>query len=89
MALANHYLFEPVAGWEKGKVENQAGNVREWLFTPRVKFETLDDLNRWLEKRCHELSARQHPDFPSRTITECFQQEQPLLRQITTFRRLH
>ena len=89
MALANHYLFEPVActpaaGWEKGQVENQVGNVREWLFTPRVKFETLDDLNRWLEKRCQELSNRKHPDFPSRTIAECFQQEQPLLRQITT-----
>lgn len=70
MALANHYLFEPVActpaaGWEKGQIENQVGNIREWLFTPRAKFETLDDLNRWLEQRCHELSARQHPDFPS------------------------
>ncbi len=34
MALANHYLFEPVActpasGWEKGQVENQVGNIRE------------------------------------------------------------
>ena len=39
MVLANHYLFEPVActpasGWEKGQVENQVGNIREWLFTP-------------------------------------------------------
>lgn len=59
------------------------GNVREWLFTPRVKFETLDDLNRWLAQRCHELSNRKHPDFPQ-TIAECFQQEQLLLRQITT-----
>lgn len=89
MALANHYLFEPVActpaaGWEKGQIENQVGNVREWLFTPRAKFETLNDLNRWLAQRCHELSARQHPDIPSLTITECYQQEQPLLRQITT-----
>jgi transposase len=30
MALANHYLFEPVActpasGWEKGQIENQVG----------------------------------------------------------------
>lgn len=88
MALANHYLFEPVActpaaGWEKGQIENQVGNVREWLFTPRVKFATLDDLNRWLAQRCHELSNRKHPDF-AQTIAECFQQEQPLLRQITT-----
>jgi len=35
MALANHYLFKPVActpaaGWEKGQVENQVGNIREW-----------------------------------------------------------
>ena len=55
MALANHYLFEPVActpaaGWEKGQVENQVGNVREWLFTPRAKFATFDDLNRWLNE---------------------------------------
>ena len=43
MAMANHYLFEPVActpasGWEKGQVENQVGNVREWLFTPLARF---------------------------------------------------
>lgn len=88
MTLASHYLFEPVActssaGWEKGQIENQVGNVREWLFTPRIKFETLDDLNRWLAQRCHELSNRKHPDF-AQTIAECFQQEQSLLRQITT-----
>ena len=88
MALANHYLFEPVActpaaGWEKGQIENQVGNVREWLFTPRVKFETFDDLNSWLEKRCNELSSRQHPTLPSQAIDACFQQEQPFLRQIT------
>ena len=58
--------------------------LETWLFTPRAKFETLDDLNRWLEKRCHELSNRKHPDFPVQTIAECFQQEQPFLRQITT-----
>lgn len=43
LTLANHYLFEPVActpesGWEKGQVENQVGNVREWLFTPTPRF---------------------------------------------------
>lgn len=89
MTLANHYLFEPVvctpaAGWEKGQIENQVGNVREWLFTPRAKFETLNHLNCWLEQRCHELSNRKHPDFSLQTIAECFQQEQPQLRQITT-----
>ena len=32
MALANHYLFEPIActpasGWEKGQVKNQVGQI--------------------------------------------------------------
>ena len=40
LTLANHYLFEPVActpaaGGEKGQVENQVGNVREWRFAPQ------------------------------------------------------
>ncbi|MBS4097059.1 MAG: hypothetical protein KGZ83_09530 [Sulfuricella sp.] len=91
LALASHYLFEPVActpasGWDntpeglvaaqanlhsrlsaergrshKGQVENQVGNVREWLFTPILRFDTLAALNTWLETRCIELSSRAHP----------------------------
>ncbi len=50
LTLANHYLFKPVActpaaGWETGQVENQVGNVREWLFTPRARFANFKDLN--------------------------------------------
>lgn len=87
-ALANHYLFQPVActpgaGWEKGQVENQVGNVREWLFTPRAKFASLAELNAWLAKRCEELAARKHPESSSRTIAEYFAVEQPALRQIS------
>jgi transposase len=42
LVMCNHYLIEPTActpasGWEKGQVENQVGNVREWLFTPKVR----------------------------------------------------
>jgi transposase len=67
LALANHYLFEPVActpasGWEKGQVENQVGNVREWLFTPRPSFADFSALNAWLEDRCRELAKRLHPE---------------------------
>lgn len=88
MALANHYLFEPVActpaaGWEKGQVENQVGNVREWLFTPRARFDSFADLNAWLVQRCEALSSRKHPTLTSQTIADCFLKEQPLLRQIT------
>ncbi|RLA01594.1 MAG: IS21 family transposase, partial [Gammaproteobacteria bacterium] len=89
MALANHYLFKPVActpaaGWEKGQVENQVGNIREWLFTPRAKFDSFESLNQWLATRCEELSQRKHPVEKSQTIAECFAKESDLLRKITT-----
>ena len=88
LTLANHYLFEPVActpaaGWEKGQVENQVGNIREWLFTPKVRFADFKALNDWLEKRCEELAGRQHPTEKTRTIADCFGDEQALLRPIT------
>ena len=88
LALANHYLFEPVActpaaGWEKGQVENQVGNIREWLFTPRAKFASLFELNTWLAKRCEELSERKHPESSARTIAEYFAAEQPTLRPVS------
>lgn len=87
MALANHYLFEPVActpasGWEKGQVENQVGNIREWLFTPKPRFASLAELNDWLEQRCRELASRKHPEFDC-PIAEAFAEEQLALRAIT------
>jgi len=87
MVLANHYLFEPVActpasGWEKGQVENQVGNIREWLFTPLLRFADFEALNEWLAMRCRELAQRKHPATPDRSIAACFAEEQPALRQI-------
>ena len=87
LALANHYLFEPVActpgsGWEKGQVENQVGNIREWLFSPRPRFEDLPALNAWLVEQCHRLGSRPHPEPPARTIGELFAEEQPELRPL-------
>jgi transposase len=78
LQMASHYLVEPVActpaaGWEKGRVENQVGNVREWLFTPKPRFKTLADLNVWLERRCREIGAqRPHPEQPQSTCWEVF-----------------
>jgi len=88
MALASHYLFEPVActpesGWEKGQVENQVGNVREWLFTPTPHFDSFAELNAWLAQRCQELARRAHPEQASRTIAECFAEEQDFLIPVT------
>jgi transposase len=84
LALANHYLFEPVActpesGWEKGQVENQVGNVREWLFTPTPRFQGFAELNAWLALRCEELAGRNHPEQTGRTIADCFAEECPVL----------
>jgi len=86
LALANHYLFEPVActpasGWEKGQVENQVGNIREWLFTPTPRFADFKALNAWLEQRCRELAERTHPDKQG-TIAEAWAAERPALRQV-------
>lgn len=88
MVLANHYVFEPVActpasGWEKGQVENQVGNIREWLFTPLARFASFEALNEWLAQRCQELAARKHPVTPERSIAACFAEEQHALRRIT------
>ena len=88
MVLANHYLFEPVActpasGWEKGQVENQVGNIREWLFTPLARFASFEALNEWLATRCRELAARKHPIAPEQSIAACFITEQLALRRIT------
>jgi transposase len=87
LALANHYLFEPVActpasGWEKGQVENQVGNIREWLFTPMAKFENFAALNKWLTTRCRELAGRSHPEQLSLTIADCFAEEQAILMPV-------
>jgi len=57
----------------KGQVENQVDNIREWLFTPRAKFNNFADLNAWLAKRCEELAQRKHPVYTSQTIAECYQ----------------
>jgi len=87
-ALTNRYLVEPIAcapasGWEKGQVENQAGNVREWLFTPRLSFAGFAELNAWLEQRRRELAGRFHPEQGGRRIAEVFEEERPLLRPFT------
>jgi transposase len=54
--MLSHYLVEPTActpaaGWEKGQVENQVGNIREWLFVPRLKFADMELLNAYLGSR--------------------------------------
>lgn len=87
LTLANHDRFEPVActpesGWEKGQVENQVGNVREWRFTPRLTFTDVTALKTGLASRCQELAGRRHPTELTRTIADGFADEPPLLRGV-------
>jgi hypothetical protein len=70
----------PAAGWEKGQVENQVGNAREHLFTPRLHFADYDELNAWLEARClAEAHASAHPEQSDKTVWEVFEAERASL----------
>lgn len=85
MQLLSHHLVEPTActpaaGWEKGQVENQVGNLRERFFTPRLKFKTYQELNAWLLDRCVAYAkAQPHPELKDRSIFSVFEAERPAL----------
>lgn len=82
MQMMSHYLVEPTActpaaGWEKGQVENQVGNIREWVFTPRIKVIDMASLNIHLFETCLDIAKnRMHPEQKTLTITEVFEQQE-------------
>ena len=85
LRMCSHYLVEPTActpaaGWEKGQVENQVGNAREHLFTPRLHFAGYAELNAWLEAR-YLAQAREsaHPEQSDKTVWEVFETERASL----------
>ena len=86
LAMCNHYLVDPTActpasGWEKGQVENQVGNIREWLFTPKVRCTDLAELNVHLEARCRQLAReRKHPEQAERAVIDVWDEERGALR---------
>jgi hypothetical protein len=88
LVMCNHYLIEPTActpasGWEKGQVENQVGNVREWLFTPKLRCADLAELNAHLAARCLQLAReRAHPEQSERKIIELWDEERADLRAV-------
>jgi transposase len=87
LCMLKHYVIEPTAcnpasGWEKGQVENQVDNIRDWLFKPRLKFDTLEQLNEHLLQRVLDISkTRKHPEIKDKTIYDMFTQEKTLLRE--------
>ena len=85
LAMSSHYLFEPdfcnpAAGWEKGQVEKNVRDARPRLFHNAPHFDSLAELNSWLEQRCKALWKEiPHSEFKQRTIHEVWQEEQPRL----------
>jgi transposase len=81
LQMCSHHLVEPVActpaaGWEKGQVENQVGNLRDQLFRPKPRVSSLAELNAWLADQCIAYAQRHpHPEFKERTIWDVFQEE--------------
>jgi transposase len=60
--LQSHYLFEdrfgrPGKGNDKGKVEGLIGFMRRNFLVPIPRFETIEALNAYLERRCRERQA--------------------------------
>ena len=86
--MCSHHLIEPVArtpaaGWEKGQVENQVGNLRDQLFRPKPRVKSLTELNAWLEDQCIAHARRtNHPEFKDRMIWEVFQDERVSLMEL-------
>jgi transposase len=83
--MCSHYLFEPVActpaaGWEKGQVENQVGTVRKRFFIPRVKVNSFNELNDWLQGQCITWAkTHKHPTIKDKTVWQVFEDEKSYL----------
>ena len=87
LQLASHYLFEPVActpgaGWEKGQVENQVSVNRRRIFTPRLKFQSMSELNAHLRERMlFDARENPHPEFREKRVWDVYEEERPYLRR--------
>ena len=85
LQMCSHHLIEPVActpasGWEKGQVENQVGNLRNVMFRPKPRVNSLAELNAWLEDQCIAYAKRtRHPEFRDKTIWDVFEAERASL----------
>ena len=83
-AMASHYVFEPefcnpAAGWEKGQIEKSVRDARTRLWQVIPVFDTLDELNQWLEDRCIALWAETaHQTLPG-SIADAWEAEKPTL----------
>ena len=85
LEMCSHHLVEPVActpgaGWEKGQVEKQVGDLRGRLFARSPRGRSYADLNAWLMDRCIEEARKQpHPTIAGKTVWQVFEEERPHL----------
>ena len=81
--MYSHHLVEPVActpgaGWEKGQVERQVGDVRGRLFVPSPRGRSYAEINEWLMDRCiKDAKKHPHPTIPGKTVWQVFEEERP------------
>ena len=70
----------PGAGWEKGQVERQVGDLRGRLFARSPRGCSYAEINAWLMDRCiEEARKRPHPEIAGKTVWEVFEEEQAFL----------
>ena len=53
--------------------------MRNWVFLPKLKFDSMDELNAHLQAECDRLAGRTHPTMQEKTIAEAFEEERSLL----------
>ncbi len=79
--MVSHFMFEaefcnPAAGWEKGQVEKNVRDARHRLWHEAPTFNSLEEVNDWLEERCKTLwSETSHPEQKVRTILDVWDEE--------------
>ena len=70
----------PGAGWEKGQVEKQVGDLRGRLFARSPRGRSYAEINEWLMDRCIENAKKQpHPTIEGKTVWQVFEEERPFL----------
>lgn len=88
-AMVSHFLFDaefcnPASGWEKGQIEKNVQDARHRIWHQAPTFDSLADLNGWLQQRCLELwHAVRHPELKEQTVAEVWAREQPALMPVT------
>lgn len=84
-AMVSHYLFDaefcnPASGWEKGQIEKNVQDARHRLWNQLPLFDSLAELNDWLDQRCLSLwNEIAHPEQHERSIADVHAQERTCL----------